>query len=186
MSKDDDKKPTVNQWAWILNYQPTIKEQHIHMGEKSAESQQETNADDEKRKRLMATNTVIRTQTQSGQLAIDLLKLYKFIDRYFASEIEFKYEWYALRRFLEKYNLLKECDNEQFAEQMNCEEWFGSLKKQCEANEMNYYNFLNEISPDRWVDVELQRGGRATKKSVAKVYKTYSNLELYKDQIIGR
>ena len=42
MSKDDDKKPTVNQWAWILNYQPTIKEQHIHMGEKSAEVQQET------------------------------------------------------------------------------------------------------------------------------------------------
>ena len=36
MSKDDDKKPTVNQWAWILNYQPTIKEQHIHMGEKSS------------------------------------------------------------------------------------------------------------------------------------------------------
>ena len=123
MSKDDDKKPTVNQWAWILNYQPTIKEQHIHMGEKSAESQQETNADDEKRKRLMAINTVIRTQTQSGQQTVDILKLYNFIDRYFASEITYKYEWYALRRFLEKYNLLRECDNEQFSEQMNNKEW---------------------------------------------------------------
>ena len=186
MSKEDDKKPTVNQWAWILNYQPTIKEQHIHMGDKSADSHQETNADNEKREKLIATNTLIRTQTQSGQLVVDILKLYKFIDRYFASEIEYKYEWYSLRRFLEKYNLLKECNNEQFAEQMNNKEWFGSLEKQCEANEMNYYNFLNGISPDRWVDVELQRGGRATKRSVAKVYKTYSNLDLYKEQIIGR
>ena len=186
MSKEDDKKPTVNQWAWILNYQPNIKEQHIHLGDKSAEAQHETNADKDKREKLKATNIVIRTETQSGKLVVDLLRLYRFIDRYFASEIEFKYEWYALRRFLEKYNLLRECDNEQFAKQMNNPEWFGSLAKRCEANEMNYYTFLNEVNPEKWIDTELQRGGRASKKSVAKIYKTYSNLELYKDQIIGR
>ena len=39
MSKEENKKPTVNQMAWILNYQPTIKEQHIHMGEKSEDCQ---------------------------------------------------------------------------------------------------------------------------------------------------
>ncbi len=34
MSKDDQNiQPTVNnQFAWILNYQPTIEHQHIHMG----------------------------------------------------------------------------------------------------------------------------------------------------------
>lgn len=32
MSKEE--KTVYNQMAWILNYQPTIKEQHIHMGEK--------------------------------------------------------------------------------------------------------------------------------------------------------
>ena len=36
MSKEQDKKHVYNQMAWILNYQPTIKEQHIHMGEKSS------------------------------------------------------------------------------------------------------------------------------------------------------
>lgn len=36
MSKEQDKKNVYNQMAWILNYQPTIKEQHIHMGEKSS------------------------------------------------------------------------------------------------------------------------------------------------------
>ena len=169
-----------------MNYQPKIEHQHIHMGEKSTESQQETNSEDEKRKRLMATNTVIRTHTQSGHLAIDILKLYNFIDRYFACEISYKYEWYALRRFLEKYNLLRECDNEQFAGQMNHKEWFGLLEKCCEANEMNYYNYLNPVHPDMWADTEIQMGSRATKRSVSNVYKTYSNLELYKDQIIGR
>ena len=186
MSKENDKKPTFNQWAWILNYQPKIEHQHIHMGDKSSEVPQDTNAENEKRKRLMATNTVIRTHTQSGQSTVDILKLYNFIDRYFASEISHKYEWYALRRFLEKYTLLRECDNEQFAGQMNNEEWFGSLEKRCEANEMNYYNYLNSVHPDNWIDTEIQLGSRATKKSVSNVYRTYSNLELYKDQIIGR
>ena len=32
MSKEQDKKNVYNQMAWILNYQPTIGEQHIHMG----------------------------------------------------------------------------------------------------------------------------------------------------------
>lgn len=37
MSKEDDKKSVLNQFAWILNYQPTIKEQHIHMGNQTVE-----------------------------------------------------------------------------------------------------------------------------------------------------
>ena len=41
MSKEIDKKQTVyNQMAWILNYQPTIKEQHIHMGGKTEQPQE--------------------------------------------------------------------------------------------------------------------------------------------------
>ena len=47
----------------------------------------------------VATNTVIRTHTQSGQQAIDILKLYQFIDRYFASEIKYKYEYLVLHWF---------------------------------------------------------------------------------------
>ena len=69
---------------------------------------------------------------------------------------------------------------------MNNEEWFGSLKKKCEANEMNIYNFLNELSSDQWIDAEIPFGSRATNGSVSKIFKTFSNLELYKEQIIGR
>ena len=39
MSKDDDKKRVSNQFAWILNYQPTIEHQHIHMGHQAVEDE---------------------------------------------------------------------------------------------------------------------------------------------------
>ena len=141
MSKEDDKKPPVNQWAWILNYQPKIEHQHIHMGDKSADVQPETKADEEKRKRLMATNTVIRTHTQSGKPTTDIMKLYNFIDKYFAGEISHKYEWYALRRFLEKHRLLRECNNEEFAAQMNHADWFAHAEKKCQAKDYRFTNF---------------------------------------------
>ena len=43
MSKDDQNiQPTVNnQFAWILNYQPTIEHQHIHMGSQTVDDVQD-------------------------------------------------------------------------------------------------------------------------------------------------
>ncbi len=43
MSKDNQNaQPTVNnQFAWILNYQPTIEHQHIHMGSQKDEDVQD-------------------------------------------------------------------------------------------------------------------------------------------------
>ena len=43
MSKDDpNNKPTVNnQFAWILNYQPSIEHQHIHMGSQTDDDVQD-------------------------------------------------------------------------------------------------------------------------------------------------
>ena len=38
MGKEDDKKKRLyGQFAWIVNYQPTINEQHIHMGNQKVE-----------------------------------------------------------------------------------------------------------------------------------------------------
>ena len=48
------------------------------------------------------------------------------------------------------------------------------------------YNYLNSVHPDVWAETDIQLGSRATPRSVSNLYKTYSNLELYKDQIIGR
>ena len=47
MKQDNDNGRTVKQTAWILNYQPTIREQHIHMGEKTAAATQEETAREE-------------------------------------------------------------------------------------------------------------------------------------------
>ena len=39
MNKDDEKQQVFNQFAYILNYQPTIEHQHINMGSCSAEKE---------------------------------------------------------------------------------------------------------------------------------------------------
>lgn len=36
---NNDKQNIFNQMAWILNYQPTIEHQHIHMGSQEAEDE---------------------------------------------------------------------------------------------------------------------------------------------------
>ena len=47
MKQDNADSRMVNQTAWILNYQPTIGEQHIHMGEQQAQAVQEEKTEDE-------------------------------------------------------------------------------------------------------------------------------------------
>ena len=44
MNKENDKN-IINQLAYIVNYKPQIKEQHIHVGDGSAEVRQETKAE---------------------------------------------------------------------------------------------------------------------------------------------
>lgn len=46
MSKEDIKKKVYNQIAWILNYQPTIKEQHVHMVNQPNQEEQPLKDDD--------------------------------------------------------------------------------------------------------------------------------------------
>ena len=65
----------------------------------------ENNPEESLRQVLLSNNSIIRHYTESGQKVVDLLLLYRFIDNYFIDGISFKYEWYALRRFLEKYEL---------------------------------------------------------------------------------
>ena len=47
MKQDNADSRMVNQTAWILNYQPTIGEQHIHMGEQQAQAMPEEKTGDE-------------------------------------------------------------------------------------------------------------------------------------------
>ena len=147
------------------------------------EEASEPGAAEIKRKRLLESNTVFRIQTQTGRPAVDLLKLYRFINQFFVSEVSKAYEWYALRRFLEKYRLLRECNNEEFAAQMNHEEWFALAEKKCQANELNTYNYLNEVEPQLWIKTEAPLNSRATQRSLSNIYKRFQNLELYRDTL---
>ena len=46
MSKEEDKKNVYHQTAWILNYQPKIEHQHIHMGNQTANDDADDVEDD--------------------------------------------------------------------------------------------------------------------------------------------
>ena len=77
MSKEEDKKNVYNQMAWILNYQPTIKEQHIHMSEKP--SVDETGV--EPQKQAEDAEVVEETNPTSAKLIVpesEVAKCFRF------------------------------------------------------------------------------------------------------------
>ena len=71
MSKEDDKKRKLyGQFAWIVNYQPNIREQHIHMGDKPSVE----DTDEELPKHTEAAEVVEEvtySETTKSKLVID-------------------------------------------------------------------------------------------------------------------
>lgn len=167
------------------NYQPNS----LRRGSDTANGGEDINSNEELAQRLLATSVVFKLSEDEEQQKKELLRLYKFIKNRFVENIKHKYEWYALRRFLDKYNLLNECDNEEFASQMNKEEWFGYLKNelQCSAYSMNTYNYLrDEKSSNNWIDKAIPEGSRASKSAVKRIYLRYENLVLYDKEIMNK
>ena len=81
MSKEQDKKNVYNQMAWILNYQPTIKEQHIHMGEKP--SVEETGVEPQKQvKDAVVVEEMKPTTTKLIVPESEVAKCFKFTNDY--------------------------------------------------------------------------------------------------------
>ena len=81
MSKEQDKKNVYNQTAWILNYQPTIKEQHIHMGEKP--SVEETGVEPQKQvKDAVVVEEMKPTTTKLIVPESEVAKCFKFTNDY--------------------------------------------------------------------------------------------------------
>ena len=112
------------------------------------------------------------------------MHLYRFLLLHFAEYVQHKYEWYALRRFLQKYDLEKEgVDNVEFEKQMNHPDWFGNLedKKKCSQSEMNNYNFLKALEPDEWRTKWNKKNfsQKARQEGVDNIYKMFNHLDYY-------
>lgn len=184
--KDLEKKGNTNQYAMIWNYYNHVGEvKNYFGGAASKDDLAEPDADKQKRQALIKTNKLLKLDGAPNDRKVDILKLYRFINKYFVGEIAHKYEWYALRRFLERNKLLIMCDNVEFAEHMNQEEWFGYAKKPCESNEMNIYNFLNSTPPDNWLEYDIPYGSRATKAALKSLYLRFRELEDNKAELEG-
>ena len=183
--EDDNKKVTKggNQYAMIWNYYNHVGEVKNYFGAASKDDLAETDADKRKRQELLKTNLVLKVDPPANDRGIDILKLYRFIQKYFVDDISHKYEWYALRRFLDRNKLLQACDNVEFANHMNQKEWYGHAKKSCEANEMNNYNFLQSTAPAGWLDCQIPYGSKATTQGLKLLYKSFHALEDNKSEI---
>lgn len=187
--EDDNKKMSKggnNQFAMIWNYYNHVDEvKNYFGGAASKDDLAETDADKLKRQELLRTNMVLKVDAPANDKGIDILKLFRFIQKYFVDDISHKYEWYALRRFLDRNKLLQACDNVAFAKHMNQKEWFAHAKKSCEANEMNTYNFLLSTAPDNWPDCQIPYGSKATTQGLKQLYKSFHALEDNKKEISG-
>lgn len=183
--EDDNKKVPKggNQYAMIWNYYNHVGEVKNYFGAASKDDLAETDADKRKRQELLKTNMVLKVDVPANDRGIDILKLYRFIQKYFVDDISHKYEWYALRRFLDRNKLLQACDNVEFANHMNQKEWYGHAKKSCEANEMNIYNFLQSTAPEGWPDYQIPYGSRATEQGLKQLYQSFHALEDNKSEI---
>ncbi len=174
---DNIEKKGNNNYAMIWNYYNHVGEVKNYFGAASKDDLAESNADKIKRQELIRTNKVLKLSFAPNDRMVDILSLFRFIEKYFVNGIRHKYEWYALRRFLDKNKLLKLCDNVLFAEHMNQKTWYKHASKSCEPNEMNIYNFLNEIMPEGWLNCQIPYGSKATSSSLQRLYICYHELE---------
>lgn len=142
----------------------------------------ESDEDKEKRELLLRSNSIFDMQKMQDK-GIDILRLYYFIKEYFIKDNMKAYLWYALRRFLDKLDILHDCTNVDFAEQMKKSEWFKDVPKPCSDNEMNNYNFLNGKHHALWLSAKIPGGSRATKTGLRNIYKVYSELELNESEL---
>lgn len=176
MADNIEKKGNHN-YAMIWNYYNHVGEVKNYFGAASKDDLTESNTDKIKRQELISTNKVLKLSFAPNDRMVDVLNLFRFIEKYFVNGIRHMYEWYALRRFLDKNKLLQLCDNVLFAEHMNQKAWYEHASKSCEPNEMNIYNFLNEIMPEGWLNCQIPYGSKATPSSLQRLYICYHELE---------
>lgn len=143
----------------------------------------ESEEDKQKRELLLRSNKIFNLKPAKLKKEVDILFLYQYINTRFISEKMHVYDWYALYYILDKNGLLLPCTVEDFVRQMNHDEWFAHVETKCSANEINTYRFLKDKSPNNWSDRFKPTGSRASKNSVANLYRKYSDLEETIDEI---
>ena len=183
MADDIEKKGDTKKNVLILQYYNQVGEVNNYYGDAaSKDNLAEASADKVKRQELIRTNKVLKLSYAPNDRGLDVLRLFRFIEKHFVDDIIFVYEWVALRRFLERNKLLNDCNNGDFAAHMNQKEWYEHAKAPCKANEMNTYNFLSQ-SPEKWVTETIPPKSRATVSGLNRLYKVYHELEDNKSEL---
>lgn len=144
----------------------------------------ESEEDRQKRARLLRSNKIFNLQPANQKKGIDILLLYQFIDTRFVPEVVNNYEWYALYYVLKKNGILKVRLAEDFAKQMNNEEWFPNVNKKCSAKAIKDLEFLKKAESGQWVvDIRKKSGTRVSKKTINTIFQRYDYLTDCLDEI---
>ena len=133
MKEGDDNKKIVNQLAWILNYQPTIGEQHIHVSGNRVEKTQESDNETEKEtilKNIIFNSKVFDTNERLLRLrraiahSIDMGECNAMFGEPNACTINpnVQGEWYYVMKALEESEVARKFSVPSFVDQMT--DWY--------------------------------------------------------------
>ena len=177
-----EQKIDENQWKYLFSN--IFKLEEFDRWIEELRNPPESEEDRQKRARLLRSNKIFNLQPANQKKKIDILLLYQYIDTRFIPEIVNSYEWYALYYVLKKNGILKVRLAEDFAKQMNHEEWFPNVNKKCSAKAIKDYEFLEEAEPGQWVvNIRKKPGTGVSKKSLDTILQRYDYLTDCLDEI---
>jgi hypothetical protein len=179
-----EQKLTEEQWKYFFRTLFEIDELDRWIEE--LQNPPESEEDRQKRARLLRSNKIFNLQPGNQKKGIDILLLYQFIDTRFISELKANYEWYALYYVFKKNGILKVRLAEDFAKQMNHEEWFPNVDMKCIVKAIKDYEFLEEAEPGHWVvNIRKTTGAKTSKKSFDTILQRYEYLTDCLDEIFA-
>jgi len=129
---------------------------------------------------LRKCNRIFILKTLEGK-EISLYKLKLFIDKTFIPYIEHQYFWCAPWQFLKEKGLLvhgkRDCGS--FADQMICDEWFGTINQdKCSKEGMRQYSCIDNYSKDNWNKIlEKGQSKKINQDGINKLIKLYDRMD---------
>lgn len=180
------REQKLNDEQWNYFFQNIFEIEELDRWIEELRNPPESEEDRQKRARLLRSNKIFNLQPANQKKGIDILLLYQFIDTRFISEITTNYEWYALYYVFKKNGILKVRLAEDFAKQMNHEEWFPNVDMRCIVKAIKDYGFLEEAEPGQWVvNIRKTTGAKTSKKSFDTILQRYEYLTDCLDEIFA-
>lgn len=109
---------------------------------------------------------------------LDVSALKAFFERHFVKDVQYLYDWCALRFFCINHRLLKVDSAKEFAGQMNCEGWFPDVEKACSADGMGDFWYLKNVGRHAWHYDTMVPPKNTSLSGFRRLCKLYDDMEM--------